>query len=533
MSARRVALVLAASLAAAAAAAPARAQDPLPSRGGTFVWGRGPDAVGLDPAHESDGESFKVCDNLYEGLVRFADDGTGTEPCLAKSWHTTADGRTWTFRLEDGVRFHCGRLLDAAAVEYSLARQWSARVPLHEDHGVGGPYPFWGYLGIDAVLESIEVLGPLAVRIRLKEPSAPFLANLACNFAAIVCPEHAREHGSEFYRHPCGTGPFRFVEWRPGDTITLERFEGYRGFAAYLDRVAFRSIADNSARFFELISGSLHGMDGLPPGEVAAIEANRNLVLVGEPGMNVAYLAMNLDHAPFGDSRVRRAVCHAVDKQAIVARLYANMAEPAVGPLPPNVFGAHPGLSDYDHDPALARELLAQAGYPEGFETTLWTMNGPRPYMPQPLPLAQALQTDLAAVGIRAKIVSFEWEAYLDRVHRGHHDLALLGWQADNGDPDNFLFVHFDKSSATPPAGNIAFYRDERVHELLRAGQSSVVPESRLPLYREAQEIIHRDAPWVPLVHTMELAAVQRDVRGFRLHPTGRLLLSRVWLAQP
>jgi peptide/nickel transport system substrate-binding protein len=150
--------------------------------------------------------------------------------------------------------------------------------------------------------------------------------------------------------------------------------------------------------------------------------------------------------------------------------------------------------------------------------------------MPQPLAVAQAVQADLAAVGVRAKIVSFEWEAYLDHLHRGHHDLALLGWQSDNGDPDNFLFIHFDKSSASPPAGNIAFYRDEHVHEQLRAGRTAPDPADRRRIYREVQEAIHRDAPWVPLVHTMELAALQRNVRGFRLHPTGRLLLSPVWL---
>jgi peptide/nickel transport system substrate-binding protein len=273
-------------------------------------------------------------------------------------------------------------------------------------------------------------------------------------------------------------------------------------------------------------------MDGIPPDDVAAIEKNRSLKLLGAPGMNVGYMAMNMDHEPFDNPVVRRAVAHAIDKKAIVEGLYANLADVAVGPVPPNVFGAHLGLSDLDYDQDLSRQLLEEAGYPQGFETTLWAMSGPRPYMPQPVRLAQVIQADLAAVGIHAKIVTFEWGTYLDRVHRGHHDLALLGWQADNGDPDNFLFVHFDKSAAVPPAGNIAFYRDERVHQLLVRGQQTVVPEQRLPIYQEAQEIIHRDAPWVPLVHVMELAAMRREVTGYRLHPTGRVLLTRVSVAR-
>lgn len=506
------------------------AQTPNPQTGGTLIYGRGLDSVGLDPAHESDGESFKICDNLFEGLVRFAEDGTSLEPALAADWETNSDGTVWTFHLRSDVRFHCGRDCDADAVLYSLARQWGAREPRHEDYGVGGPYPFWGYLGMDDVLEAIEVVGPRDVRFRLSQPSAPFLSNLACNFAAIVCPHHAKEHGEDFFRHPCGTGPFRFEEWRRAESIRLARNPDYWGFRPYLDRVVFRCIPENSTRFFELLSGSLHMMDGVPPDDVAAIEKNRSLKLVGEPGMNVAYLAMNLDHAPFGDVRVRRAINHAINKPAIVDGLYAGLAEVAVGPVPPNVFAANPELEDPKHDQDLARELLAQAGYEEGFETTLWAMTGPRPYMPQPLRLAQVIQADLAAIGVHAKIVSFEWGTYLDRIHRGHHDMALLGWQADNGDPDNFLFVHFDKSSAVPPAGNIAFYRDELVHELLVKGQRTVDPEARVPIYHEAQRLILDDAPWVPLVHTMELAAMRQPVNGYRLHPTGRVSLSRVWL---
>jgi ABC-type transport system substrate-binding protein len=228
---------------------------------------------------------------------------------------------------------------------------------------------------------------------------------------------------------------------------------------------------------------------------------------------------------------VRRAVNHAIDKGEIVSTLYGNLAIEAHGPLPPTVFAADPDLRGYPHDAQLAKSLLKEAGYADGFETTLWTMSNPRPYMPQPLRLAQRIQTQLAQVGIRAKIVSFDWGEYLDRVHRGHHDLALLGWQADSGDPDNFLFVHFDKTSAVPPAGNIAFYRGERVHELLQEGRRATEPAERTRVYRDVQETIHKEAPWVPLVHTKELAAVRANVRGYRLHPTGRVLLAGVWIA--
>jgi peptide/nickel transport system substrate-binding protein len=506
--------------------ASAHAADPQ-----TLVYGRGMDSLGLDPAHESDGESFKVCDNLYETLVRFEDGGTGVEPHLAEKWTISKDGRDWEFTLRKGVEFHCGEPLNAAAVAYSLERQWGTRQPLHPAHGVGGPYPVWGYLGLDEVLEKVEVEGERKIRFRLREPCAPLLSHLASNFAAIVCPKDADRTGEDFFRQPCGTGPFRLVSWVPAESITLTRFEKYWGKAPRLDRVVFRSVPESSERFFELISGKIDVMDGIPPRDMKALQADPSIEVLGEPGMNVAYLAMNLEHEPFENELVRRAINHAVDKKEIVGTVYGGLAIEAQGPLPPTVFAALPEPPSYPHDPELAKSLLAEAGYPEGFETTLWTMANPRPYMPEPLRVAQSIQTQLAQVGVRAKIVSYDWGEYLDRIHRGHHDLALLGWQADSGDPDNFLYVHFDKTSAEPPAGNIAFYRGERVHELLLDGRRAMDPKDRLRVYREAQEIIHRDAPWVPLVHTKELAALRKTVQGFRLHPTGRVSLASVWNA--
>lgn len=505
--------------------------DSTPVRGGTLLYGRAIDALGLDPAHESDGESFKVCDNLYETLVRFEEGGTEVEPLLATGWSLSADGLTWTFTLRDGVTFHCGAPCDARAVAYSLERQWGKRTPLHPAHGVGGPYPVWGYLGLDETLAGVDVVDSRTIRFRLREPCSPFLSDLACNFAAIVCPEDAERRGEEFYRHPCGTGPFRLASWIPGASIELLRFEEYSRAAPFLDCVQFLAIPKSTDRFFRLVSGTVDVIDGIPPEDVAALEKDPNVRTIGALGMNVAYLAMNLDHEPYGSELVRRAVNAAIDVKSLVAEIYGAQGEPARGPLPPNVFGFDATLPETRFDPDLARSLLREAGYPEGFETTLWTMANPRPYMPEPLRVAQRLQTMLAEVGIRAKIVSLEWGEYLDRVHRGHHDLALLGWQADSGDPDNFLFVHFDKTSAEPPAGNIAFYRGERVHELLLAGRHAADPEERARVYREAQEILHHDAPWVPLAHTRELAAYRASVHGFRLHPTGRVLLSEVWIA--
>ena len=236
--------------------------------------------------------------------------------------------------------------------------------------------------------------------------------------------------------------------------------------------------------------------------------------------MNVGYLAMNMDKAPFDEHLVRLAINHAIDKQSLVDNFYQGLAVPAKNPLPPTLWGYNDDIEPYPHDPAKARELLRQAGYPRGFDTELWAMPVPRPYMPQPDKIAQAIQADLKEAGIRAEIVQWEWGTYLDKVAKGEHAMALLGWTGDNGDPDNFLYVLLDKTAAIKPAQNIAFYRSDELHEILVQARRNADHQERIQLYRRAQEIVHRDVPWVPLVHSTQTIAFHRSVRGFKLHPT-------------
>jgi peptide/nickel transport system substrate-binding protein len=484
----------------------------------TLVYGRGGDSVGLDPALETDGESFKVCDNIYETLVRFAPETTELEPCLATEWSVSDDRMTWTFQLRRNVRFHDGTEMKADAVAFSLGRQFK---PDHPFHRVEGAYQYWNSMSMSEIVRDVRKVDDFTVAVELHRPNAPFLSNLAMNFCAIVSPAAVEEFGPDYPRHPVGTGPFRFVEWIKDDRIVLERYPDYWGTPAKLERLVFQSIPENSVRLIALTQGSIDGMDNLVPDFVKNIKANPKLRLQSQPGMNVGYLAMNLDRQPFHLLKVRRAVNHAINKQALVDNLYLGLASPAVNPIPPTLWGYHESIEDYAYDPGRARRLLLEAGYPDGFKTTLWAMPVPRPYMPQPLKIAQAIQADLSAVGIEAEIVSFEWGTYLDKVQRGQHDMALLGWTGDNGDPDNFLYVLLDKSATEFPANNIAFYRSEALHDILVAAQVEVAPDARTELYRRAQEIVHRDAPWVPLVHAAQTAAFDRTVTGFQLHPTG------------
>ncbi len=325
-----------AALVAALAALPAGCSSPESSRagrpasttpvaGGTLVFARGMDSVGLDPAHEDDGESLKICDNIFDTLVQYKRDNTDIEPGLATRWESSPDGLRWTFHLRSGVRFHDGTPADAAAVVFSLDRQ-RTMAPPHPFHAIGGPYKYWNAMNMDKIVRDIRADGESTVVFTLWKPNAPFLANLAMNFCSVVSPAALKKYGDDFFKHPVGSGPFRFVEWVKDDHITLERNPEYWGGAPYLAKVVVRSIPENNTRLQELLQGNVTGMDGINPDIVPAIQKNASLHLLTQPGMNVAYLSMNNDKKPFDDVRVRRAVNLAINKKAIVHALVRDLA---------------------------------------------------------------------------------------------------------------------------------------------------------------------------------------------------------------
>jgi peptide/nickel transport system substrate-binding protein len=500
-----------------------------PIAGGELVFGRGHDSVRLDPGHETDGESFKVMDNIYENLVTYEDTTTVIVPELAYRWEVSEDGLTYTFHLRPGVVFHDGTPLDAEAVVFSLDRQ-REKTPAHPFHSVGGPYAYWQGMGMDDIVADIAAADDSTVVFTLKRRNAPFLANLAMGFTGIVSPTAAQKHGEDFFKNPVGTGPFRFVEWVKDDRIVLERNDAYWGPKAYLDRAIFRSIPENTVRLLALESGEIMGMDGINAELAKRLAGNAAYTLLQQPGMNVGYMAMNLDKPPFDKADVRVAVNHAVNREGIVAGLYGGFGTPAVNPLPPTLWGYNRTVTGYAYDPAKAKELLARAGLADGFKTELWAMTGPRPYMPDPLKVAEAIQSDLKAVGIDATLKTLEWGTYLDQVQGGKAPMCLFGWTGDNGDPDNFLYTLLGTAATRLPAQNVAFYRSKEVDDLLLAAQAEVDQAKRAALYEQAQLLIHRDAPWVPIAHMTQLFAFQKRVHGYPMHPTGKVRLRTVWL---
>ncbi len=496
-----------------------------PKVGGTLIWGRGADSVTLDPTISTDGESDKIILNIFEGLVRFKEGTNEIEPALATSWKTAKGNTEWIFYLRKGVLFHDGTPFNASAVVFSFLRQIDPNHPyFRKDLG-------YAKLAFKYV-KSVEALNVYTVKIILKKPFAPFIYNLAMSITApIISPAALKKWGNKFALHPVGTGPFIFKEWIPNKLIALVKNPHYWDGPAYLDNVIYKSIPNNRSRLLALKSNAIDGMDGLDPNMVKEIKMNKNLRLISTSCFNIGYLSMNMEKAPFDRLKVRHAVNHSINKQNLVKLLYRGSAIPAKNPIPPAMWGYNDDITDYEYNPEKARVLLRSAGLPNGFKTTLWVMPVPRPYMPQPRKIARAIKANLLAVGIKAKIVSHDWKTYLKKLQNGEHDMCLLGWTSDNGDPDNILYILFTEDNAVKPkAENTSFFRNKALDALLNKAQQILEKQERIKLYRKAQEIIHTNAPWVPLVHTDVSIGLRKNVHGIVLQPRGITSFKRAWL---
>lgn len=493
--------------------------------GDTLVFGRGGDSTSLDPSRVTEGETFKVTVNVYETLLNFGEQDTSIQPGLAKEWKTD-DGLTYTFILEEGVKFHDGTDFNAEAVVKNFER-WA--------NGDADRFPYYnsmfgGFKGDEGhVIESVVADGDHTVLITLKRPQAPFLKNIAMSMFAIASPDAFEKGDDQFERNPVGTGPFKFVEWKANETITLEKFGDYwqKGLPK-LNKVIFKSIPDNSVRLNALIAGEIDLADGINPADGEMIEDNKDLQLIKRPSMNVGYLGLTVTREPFNNKEVRQAMNHAIDKETIINSFFEGQANIAKNPMPPSISGYNDDIEGYAYDPKKAKELLTKAGYPDGFEMELWAMPVPRPYMPDGAKVAEVIQSNLADIGIKAKIVTYDWPTYLDKASKGEADAFMLGWTGDNGDADNFLYVLLDVDNIG--SNNYTYFKNDKMHDLFIEAQTEVDEKKRIALYEEAQEIIHDEAPWVPLAHSTPLLAASKGVTGFVPHPTGSDLLANVEL---
>jgi peptide/nickel transport system substrate-binding protein len=517
------------------------AQTPkAPKKGGTLIFGRGGDSVGLDPAYETDGNSFMICDNVYEALVFYKDESTALEPGLATSWDISPDGLTYTFKLRKGVKFHDGTSFNADAVVFSIGRMMKERKVKFFGKGwdipkQDRPPEYWVSMEMDATVDSIEATDEYTVVFRLKRVQAPFIANMGMDFADILSPTAFVKDPAGFVRNPVGTGPFKFSKWVKDDRIILEAFKDYwdKSRGPYLDRLIFRTIPENSVRFLELKAGNIHICEFPNPADIDMAKKDPKLQIFSQPGMNIGYLGFNHKKELWGKNvNLRKAIAHAINRKAIVDKIYLGTGEVARNCIPPTMWGYNKEVPLYQYDVELAKKLLGEAGFPEGKglpEITLWSMPVARPYNPEGLKVGVAMIGDLGKIGIRARIVSYDWGTYLKRQREQPEDMDLfqLGWTGDNGDPDNFLAVLFDGLASSAIRTQ---WLNETYHKLMEEGRSTIDQNKRAEIYKKAQQLMYDEIPVIPIAHSIVMTPGSKKVMNFKLHPTASIRMRSVWL---
>jgi len=482
--------------------------------GPTFVYARGKDSPGLDPAEVTDGESSLVLVNVYDTLVRFKYGSADVEPALATSWTSTPDRLSMTFTLRDGVSFHDGTPMDAAAVVANFERQ---RDEKHPAHFVPGRYPYWG--DMFGSVKLVSAPDAKTVRFEFAEPMPPFFLSLLAMFNCSIVSPKALAKGKAFVaRNPIGTGAFRFASWE-AEEITLEVNPSWWDGAPKLGKVVFVVVPDVRTAFARLETGQVDGIDNVAARDVARIQKDARFRLHQvEGGLSICYLAMNNDVKPFDDVRVRRAIAMAIDKPRLVNAAYEGLAVPLATMVPPGIPG-HADLKDRPRDVAGAKALLAEAGA-AGAKVTLRFPSNPRPYLPDPNATAASIRDDLRDIGLDVELKKEEWSAYLPLLQNGEHQLGIIGWSPDVADADNYLYVLLSKDGAVKgSANNFSFYRSDAFQDKVARARSSYDPAERVRLYAEAQQIAFDDAANVPLVAMPRTAATSAAIQGFVLEP--------------
>lgn len=482
----------------------------------TFIFAQGADPRGLDPAMIDDGESAMAICNMYEGLVQYAADSTAIEPCLATSWDVSEDGLTYTFKLREGVKFHDGTDFNADAVKFNIDRQ------LPPNDLTNMPYSTFTF----GTVKDVEVVDEHTVKLNLTQPNTALLANLAMSQAApIVSPTALKASATgNINEQPCGTGPFKFVKWEKAVAVTMVRNDEYWGEKPQIKNLIIKITPENSSRAAEMMAGTINAMNGVDAASVEPIKEKGGLIFEA-PGMNVNYMAFYTPRAPFDNPKVREAIVRAINVDEMVKSLYQGYSQTANSVLPTFIPGYNADTKPYEYDVEKSKALLAETGNSD-LKIKMITYTNPRPYNPATgTKLAEAVQGYLSKVGVTAEIQQYDWTTYKEKVSQGEGDIAFYGWNGDNGDPDNFMNLLADKD----PAMNIAMYNNPAYNEHVAKAIGLPNGPERIAAYNELEDLVNKEAVWLPISHSTQMAAYGADVKNFSVHPTGNIFFARVY----
>ncbi len=512
--------LLAAAIAAVSLsfAAPALAQTPP----NVLVIGQIAEPKSLDPHAVTAVNDFRILMNVYDGLTRYKDGTLEVEPALATGWEISEDGKTYTFTLREGVSFHDGTPLNAEAVKFNFDRMLKEDHPYHDT----GPFPLSFFF---SAVEDVAVVDDLTVEFTLSAPYAPFLSNLAYPTGLIVSPAAVMEHGADFGRNPSGTGAYKFEAWEANSRVVVTANADYWDGAPPKEALIFRPISDANTRIAEMLSGGLDIMVEVPPDALQQFRSDDTFTVYEQAGPHVWFLILNAKEGPFAKKEIRQAANYAINKQALVENILQGTAEVAAGPTPPAFAWAYnEELEPYPYDPEKAKALLEEAGY-DGAELTFYVTEGGSGML-DPVAMGTAIQADLQAVGMPTRIETYEWNTFLGKVNpglEGKADMAEMAWMTN--DPDTLPFLAL-RSEAWPDKGgfNSGYYANEKVDELLNEARAATDQDRRAELYKEMQEIVQEEAPWVFVANWKQNAVTGANVEGFKLQPSFFLMLQDV-----
>jgi dipeptide transport system substrate-binding protein len=494
---------------------------------------------GFDPALYTAGTTFDASSHpIYNRLTEFKVGTTEVIPGLAESWEVSDDGMTVTFKLRQGVKFHSNanfnptRDFNADDVIFSFDRQGNADHPYNKVSG--GTWEYYGGMSMPDLVKSIEKIDDYTVQFNLARPEAPFIANMAMDFASILSAEYgdammAAGTPEMLNQAPIGTGPFTFQAYQKDAVIRYLRNDAYWGEAAKVESLIFAITPDASVRYQKVQAGECHVMAYPNPADIQAMKDNPDVNVMEQQGLNVGYLAYNTQMAPFDNPKVRKALNSAIDKQAIIDVVFQGSGQIAKNPIPPTMWSYNDAIVDDPYDPEAAKAMLAAEGVTD-LNMKIWAMPVQRPYNPNARRMAELMQEDFAKIGVTVEIVSYEWGEYLSRSRELDRDGAiLLGWTGDNGDPDNFLAVLLGCDGREN--SNRAQWCHQPFEDLIQQAKVLPTQAERQPLYEQAQVIFKEQAPWATIAHSVVYMTMRPEVDGYVVHPLGGHIFNQVGLS--
>ena len=511
---RAMSLVLAAAMALSLAACGGN-QENNGSGGGTaggykntLTWAQGADVTSLDPHQGKETPAVQVNTQIFDTLVTVDPETNEVVPQIAESWEQT-DDQTYVFKIREGIKFHDGSDLTAEDVKFSLDRARNSAALSY----------------IVNFIEEVTVDDDHTVTVKTTAPYAPTLRNLAIPFAAIVPKAVVEADENAFIQNPVGSGPYKFVEWNHGDHVTLKAFDDYYAGKPETENLIMKVIPETSQRTIALETGEVDLAYDLAVNDIPKVNSDDKLTVYEIPSLTCWYVSMNMNKKPFDNPKVREAMSMAIDRQTIIDTINAGSGQTADAIIAPAVFGYYStGVKEYN--PTKAKELLAEAGYPNGFSTTLWVNDNQ-----SRIEMCQAMQAMLLEVGVQCNLEVLEFGSFISRTTAGDHDLAYFGWTTSSGDAD-YSYYSLEHSTQQGAAGNRSFLADPDVDKLIEEARSNTNEEERKELYKELAIKLDEINNNIPVYYSSINVGANKKVEGFVMDANGYHSLEKVKVAQ-